>query len=196
MFLFAELGDQNFLNVLFDFKSNLLNWLLLVALLGWLYAKYVPPILTARKEAIDSELKAAANAKEAAAKALDEQKEKVAKADLEAERIMVEAKEEAEQLRKHIEGQADKDLTELLKKFESQAAMERRLAISQMREIAVKTALKLAQENMTRAMNEERRGKLLNQFIEQLDMIDGNLQNSEQLKRADEGRALSASSAE
>lgn len=173
MLFFAEVGDPSFLSLLLDFKSNLLNWLLLVALLGWLYTKYVPPILRARKEQIDADLKAATDAREAAAKALDEQKQKVAKSDLEAERIIVEAKEEAAQLRDHIGSQTDKDLAELLRKFEGQAANERRLAISQMRQIAVKAAITLAEENMTQAMTEEKRSKLLNQFIEQLDIING-----------------------
>ncbi len=161
MLFFAEVGDPSFLSLLLDFKSNLLNWLLLVALLGWLYTKYVPPILRARKEQIDADLKAATDAREAAAKALDEQKQKVAKSDLEAERIIVEAKEEAAQLRDHIGSQTDKDLAELLRKFEGQAANERRLAISQMRQIAVKAAITLAEENMTQAMTEEKEASYL-----------------------------------
>lgn len=176
MFLFAELGDANFLSILFDFKSNLLNWLILVALLAWLYIKYIPPLLKTRKEAIDNEIKAAAATREAASQALEDQKRKVEKADLEAERILVEAKHEAELLHNHILSQTEKELSELLKKFEAQAASERRLAISQMRQIAVKTAMQLAEENMSQAMTEEKRSKLLNQFIEQLDVINGNQQ--------------------
>jgi F-type H+-transporting ATPase subunit b len=173
MFLFAEVADSNLVSLLLDFKSNLLNWLLLIALLGWLYRKYVPPILTSRKLAIEADLKAAKDAKEAAEAALQEQKQKVEKADLQAKQIMVEAKEEAEQLRTYIKTQTDKDLTNLLHKFEQQAANEKRLAIAQMRQIAVKTAVKLAEENMSQSMTEDRRSKLLNDFIGQLNTIEG-----------------------
>jgi F-type H+-transporting ATPase subunit b len=185
VFLFANLEHSNWIAVLLAPQSNVINWLVLLVVLACLGAKYLPPTLQARKETIESELQAAAQAREQASKQLEEQKRKVAAADKEADQILVEAKQAAEQMRIEIEKQTESDVAELLKKFEMAMANERQLAISEMRAVAIRAAIKLAEENLRSAMTEEARAKLLTQFVEQLDSISDGQQVSspEQFER-------------
>jgi len=173
VFIFAELQYANWLTILLAPESNLINWLVLVTLLWWLGAKYLPPFLAAKRQAIESELMSASQAKAHAFKLLEEQKQKVANSEQEANRILKEAKETAEQMRLQIDEQARKDVEDLLKKFDAACVNERQLAVSQMRALAIRAAIKLTEENLRSSMNETARAKLLTQFVEQLDNVSG-----------------------
>ena len=174
MFLFAEIHQGDWLSILLAPESNVLNWVLLIAVLWWLCAKTLPPVLKERSETIETEITSAAQAKENALKQLEEQKQKVALADKEAEQILVEAKQAAEQMRIQIEKQTEREAAELLKKFEAALANERQMAVFEMRSIATKAAIKLAEENLRSSMTEATRAKLLTQFVEQLDQVSAN----------------------
>jgi len=177
MFLFAEADQMNLLQVILDFKSNILNYLLLLGLIGWLCAKYLPPVLASRKESIELALKNAAAAKEESQRFFEEQKIKVANAQTEADQILTEAKQAAEQMRIEMDKQTEVDIANLLKKFEMALANERQSAIAEMRAVAIRAAIKLTEESLRSAMTDEARAKLLTQFVEQLD----NISDSEQL---------------
>jgi F-type H+-transporting ATPase subunit b len=174
MFLFA---DSHWLSVLLAPQSNVINLVVLLVILYWLGAKYLPPVLAARKAAIEADLKAATEAKEKALKQLEEQKQRADLAGKEGEQILVEAKQAAERMRAEIEKQTNRDISDLLKKFESSLANERQSAVSEMRAIAIRAAIKLTEENLRSTMTDEARAKLLTQFVEQLD----NISDGEQL---------------
>jgi F-type H+-transporting ATPase subunit b len=171
MFLFANLHFPKWLSVVTRPESNVINWLILVSILAYFAAKYLPPLLAQRKAAIEGELKAAKEARDTALALLENQKQKEADADKEGERILAEAKQAAEQMRLQIEEQTKKGTADLLKKFEGAVATERQIAISQMRAVAIRAAIKLAEENLRSAMTEEARAKLLTQFVSELDNI-------------------------
>jgi len=171
--LFA-VEDVNWIGTLLDFRTNFLNWLLLVGILAWACAKFLPPFFETRRRLIDSQFKDAADAKELAAQLLAQSKHKTAQADNAAQEIIAEAKQAAEQLKAKLEAQAKQDLEDLKKNFEAACANERQLAISQMREIAVKTALQLVQANISNNLSESSKSQLLTQFIEQLDQLASN----------------------
>jgi F-type H+-transporting ATPase subunit b len=172
MFLFAaEVEETNVISLLFDPKSNFINWFLLVAIIVWACAKYLPPVFAARKQSIDDQIKSAREAKESAAKVLEEHKAKIADADKEIKQIVLEAKQAAEQMQRQIEEQTKKDMEDLRHKFDASAATERQLAISEMRAIAVKAAVKVAEEALSNALSEKEKAKLLTQFVEQIDQI-------------------------
>ena len=63
MFLFAEAESApSLMDVLIDPHYNVLNWILLVVLLGWIWVKYGAPAFKSREESIEStiqEVKAA-----------------------------------------------------------------------------------------------------------------------------------------
>ena len=57
------------------FDNNFINWLLLLAFLGWLIAKNLPPVFNSRRQSIENEISSAQAAKEEGEKFLEEQKE-------------------------------------------------------------------------------------------------------------------------
>jgi F-type H+-transporting ATPase subunit b len=171
VFFLADL-PSNWFTVALDPKSNVINWVVLVGLLAWLCAKYLPPVFKARDEAINAELLSARQAKEDAAKMLAEQKEKVAKADQEAEHIIAEARQAAQEMRWQIEKQTEKEVSDLLNKIEQSLRNERNMAVAEMRAVAIRAAIKLAESSLRSSMNDQAKAKLLTQFVEQLDNIN------------------------
>jgi F-type H+-transporting ATPase subunit b len=158
----------NWIGELLDFRSNFINWALLVGLLWWMCSKYLPPVFEARKKAIDEQIQEAAQAKKLAAQLVVDNQSKVAQADKDVEAIVVEARQTAEQLRIKLEEQTKRDLEELRKKFETACTNERQLAISQMRAIVVRTAIEIARQSLAQNLSEQSKAQLLTQFIEQL----------------------------
>src|SRR5271168_2236791 len=148
MFPFA-VEEINWIGQLLDFRTNFINWILLVGLLWWLCAKFLPPVLEARKKYIDAQITDAAEAKRLAAELLADSQLKTAEADKAAEAIVKEARQTAEQLRVKLEQQTKQDLEDLKKNIEAACANERQLAISEMRAIAVKTALQLVRTGLS-----------------------------------------------
>jgi F-type H+-transporting ATPase subunit b len=173
MFFFAEVDQSSWINSIFDFRSNFINWLLLVGLIWWGCDKYLGAVFVNRQKSIESRLTDAAQAKEAARQLVADHQAMVLKADKDIEAIVTEARESAEKLARRLEEQTRNDIEELRKKIEAASAMERQLAISEMRAIAAKTALRLAEESLSKNLSAASQTQLLNQFVEQLDQISG-----------------------
>jgi F-type H+-transporting ATPase subunit b len=171
VFFFAEVPTTDLLSLALDPKSNVINWVVLMGLIFWLCSKYLPPVFQSREESIAAELQAAREAKESAQKALADQKEKVARANEESERIITEARQAAQEMRWQIEKQTEKDTAELLNKFEQSLVNERNMAIAEMRAIAIRAAMKMAEQSLKDAMTDNVKAKMLTQFVEQLDNL-------------------------
>lgn len=87
---------------------------------------------------------------------------------------MAEARTLAQELRVQIEAQTVKDMAELEKKIEQQIASERQVAITQMRAVAARVAIKLTEQILPDLLTANVKSKLLGQFIEQLDSVNAN----------------------
>lgn len=167
MLFFAEVEASNgFMSM---FENNVINWLLLVAFLWWVLAKNLPPVFKGRDESINATLTAAKAAREEAEALLTRQKAAVANAEKEAEQILAEAKAAAQEMQKSMEEQTQKDIAEMLKKFESAISSERQMLVTEMRQASVKAAMQLAKGQLSSAVTPEVKAQLLNQFMEQLD---------------------------
>lgn len=151
------------------FENNLINWLLLVVGIIFLWQKYTPPMFAGRKQNIETSLKDAALAKEQGEQFLKEQEEKVANAEKEFAGILAEAKKLAAELKTQLEQQTTKDIADLRHKLDNQIANERLVAVSEMRSAAARAAIKLTEQSLPSLMNDSVKSKLLNQFMEQLD---------------------------
>lgn len=161
-------------DALFDWKSNVLNWLILVGAIVWFAQKNLPTMFASREQSIQESLDAAATARQEAQKFLQDQKERVANAEKEASQILSEAKQVAEQMKAQIQEQTKKDLADLENKFEGAIENERRVLVTEMRAAAAKAAVELSEAYLAGAVNQEVKGKLLNQFMEQLDTVNSN----------------------
>ncbi len=177
MFVFAaehQAEAVGLAEAIFDWKSNVLNWLILVAALVWYAQKSLPGVFAQRARSIQESLNSARNAKEEAQKFLAQQKERVANAEKEAAQILEEAKQAAEQMKVQIKEQTAKEMADLEAKFQSAIENERRVLVTEMRTAAAKAAVELSEQYLAHAVNQEVKGKLLNQFMEQLDTVDSN----------------------
>src|SRR5215471_15967448 len=169
MLFFATVEHGNALFELFD--NNIINWLLLVGLLAWLSAKQLPGLFAARKDAIETTLKEASQARAEGAAFLEAQQTKIANAEKEAEKILVEAKQMAEQMRLQADEQTKKELTDFSAKIEQQIEGERQVAITQLRAAAAKAAVRLAEATLPAHMTDATKERLMGQFFQQLEEI-------------------------
>jgi F-type H+-transporting ATPase subunit b len=155
------------------FESNLVNWLLLVVGIIYLWQKYMPAVFKQREEQTEAALKDAALAKKQGEELLAEIRSRLANKDAELEKIRNEGKQLAEQLKKQMEEQTNKDAKDLELKIKQQMANERQLAITQLRQAAAQAAIKLTEQVLPTLLDEKAKAQLLNQFMEQLDAASG-----------------------
>ncbi len=172
MFLFAHLDHQNLIASLLDFHSNLINWLLLAAIVFWLIRNFIPPVIRKRQELINNELAMATKTRQEAESALAEQKQQIAQASKAAEQIVVEAKHTAKQMAEEIKLQTEKDMSEMLAKFELAAHNERQAAILEMRAVVSKAAIQLAEENLKAILSPSNKAKIANEFMDELGKLN------------------------
>jgi len=172
MFLFAvETAEQlsGYPLVSSWFENNLINWLILVVLLFILWQKVTPSMFASRAEKIETSLREAAEARAQSELLLKEQQAKVANVEEEVAQKQADAKVLAEELKVQRAAQTQKDMADLGQKLQNQIATERAVAITELRSSAAKAAIHLTEQILPSMMNESIRGKLLNQFMEQLD---------------------------
>lgn len=177
MFVFAaehQAEGVGLAEAIFDWKSNVINWIILVGAMVWFVQKNLPGMFAQRERSIQESLDSARNAKEEAQKFLAQQKERVANAEKEAAQILEEAKQAAEQMKVQIKEQTAKEMADLESKFQSAIENERRVLVTEMRAAAARAAVELSEQYLAQAVNQEVKGKLLNQFMEQLDTVDTN----------------------
>jgi F-type H+-transporting ATPase subunit b len=172
MFLFAvESGEQlsGYAALAHLFENNVINWLVLVVLLIILWNKVTPAMFAKREESITTALREAAEARAQAEALLKEQEAKVANVEQEVAKKKTDAQALAEELRVQRQKQTEKDLADLTLKLQNQISTERAVAVTELRGVAAKAAIHLTEQALPSMMNDSIRGKLLNQFMEQLD---------------------------
>jgi F-type H+-transporting ATPase subunit b len=167
VFLFAEVDAYESLKALFE--NNLINWLLLMAGVIYLWNKSVPPMFKAREESITNAIAEAQATKRQGEAMLEEQKIKIANAEQEAAKILDEAKALATQLKQQMEAQTLKDMADLKAKIEQSIANERQSAISSLRQTAARASIALTEKALPSLLDEAAKARLLTQFMEQLD---------------------------
>ena len=166
------------------FENNVINWIVLVIGVVYLWNKNVPKMFKARAEAIEASLADAAQAKKQGAEYLAEQEKRIANAEQEAQKILSEAKQVAAEMKQQMEAQTAKDLADLRTKMEQQIANERQLCVTQLKEVAARASITLTEQVLPTLLDEKAKARLLTQFMEQLD------------KEANQGTSFRASSLE
>lgn len=167
MLFLATVEQSNTLFALFE--NNLINWLLLVVLMGWLANKYLPGAFRSRQETIEGMLREARQARAEGLAFLEAQQKKIANAEKEAEKILVDARHMAEQMRAQLEEQTRRELDDLRLKIEQQIAGERQVAVTQLRAAAASAAVALTQATLAAHVTDQTRQRLITQFVEQLE---------------------------
>jgi F-type H+-transporting ATPase subunit b len=152
------------------FENNLVNWLVLVGLLIWLCSKYVPPLLQARKEKIEAALSEAAKTKTASIAFLEAQQKRLSAAEEEAKNILTEARQIAANMNADIVAQTKKDMAALEQNMKLQLENERRLAVRQLRSVAARAAIKLSSQQLSDAVTDSMKSRLLREFLEEIEV--------------------------
>ena len=179
MFVFAEVSHENLVAALLDFRSNFINWILLVVLLIWAIKKFVPSFIAKRQQVINNELELAIKTRKEAELALAAQKEKIEKAAQDAEHIVLEAKQAATRMSEDLKQQTELDISELRKKFEMAAHNEKQAAVLEMRAIVAKAAIKLTEENLESNLTEKNKTKIAHEFMGELSKIGSSSMSEE-----------------
>lgn len=170
MLLFATMEHADTLKVLFEiFENNLINWLLLVGVIGWLGAKFLPGAFAARQSGIQSALTEASRARQEGEAFLEAQIKRISNAEKEMDNILAEAVAVANQMKEQMEQQTQKEIADLRLRIEQEIANERQLAISQLRTAAAKASIALTEAAMPAAITDGVKQRLLDQFVEQLE---------------------------
>ncbi|MBX9721337.1 MAG: hypothetical protein K2X81_08085 [Candidatus Obscuribacterales bacterium] len=151
------------------FSNNLINWLLLMAILAFGWMKITPAMFASRKEQIEKALKEAELARIEGQEFLKAQTERVANAEAEAEKILTEAKAAAAQMKADIEAQAAADEKALRERITQQINAEWQQASTEMRSRAATVAVRLAEASLPGAITPSSKTRLHNQFVEQLE---------------------------
>lgn len=153
------------------FGNNVINWVLLLVFLGWLWARVTPSIFASRKERIENSLGEAEAAKKEAQSFLTQQEQRIANAEKEAEQILVDARKVADEMRTQIATETKTEAENIRKRIEQQVIAERQQAITEMRSQAATVAVRLAEATLPGALTETSRKRLLGEFIEQVETI-------------------------
>lgn len=167
MFIFA--AETNGLFQLFE--NNLINWLLLLAILVYMWMRITPALFKKRQDGIEAALNEAALSRKEGQAFLDEQRQKIENAEHEAESILVEAKRVASELKEQMSKDAAKESEELKERITQQIAGERRLAVTELRSQAATVAVRLAEATLPGAITDSAKNRLLSEFVEQLDTV-------------------------
>lgn len=173
-FFFAEAHHHpGLIDVIFDFKSNVINWLFLVGFLVYAWSKMVPPMLEKRAKSIEDAIASSKQARFESEVFLKEQKGKLENAQKEADKIVDEAKSVAQQLKAEIEAQTTREVADLEKKLQAAIDNERQMIVTEVRTAAAKAAVQLSRSYLEKNVTEADNKRLLTQFMQQLDSLSG-----------------------
>ncbi len=178
-------GEGHEAKAMGPFDNNFINWLLLLAFLGWLIAKNMPPVFNARRLSIENEIQSAEAAKKEGEAFLEEQRKKLANVEEETKKLILDAKHAAQLSSSLIEEQTSKEMGELLVKFESSIQNERQLLVTEMRAAAVKAAVAISEEQLRNQVNDKVKEELLTKFMSELDTI---ARSGESIKGSEPGK--------
>jgi F0F1-type ATP synthase membrane subunit b/b' len=151
------------------FENNLINWIVLIVVIVYFCAKSLPAVFAQRRSTIEAALQEAHQTKVEGEAFLVEQQQRIANAERESDTILVEAKQIADKMRADMEVSTKKELADLEQRMSQEVVNQRQMAIMQMRTTAAKAAIALSEAHLPAAMNDKVRGKLVNDFIEQIE---------------------------
>lgn len=167
-----HLADPDLISTLLTPANNVINWLLLVALIIYGWNKLVPPMLAARAKSIDEALASAAEAKKEAVAFEQKQGEQVENLQRDLAKMKEENAVVAEQMKAEIERQTVAEIAALEKKFDAAIENQRQLIINEMRTAAAKAAVQLAKTHLETNVKDADKKRLLTEFMQQLDTME------------------------
>lgn len=154
-----------------ELSSMILAWvallLLYLILRRFLYAP-VSKFLSDRKEKIQSDIEGAKVLKEEANALKDDYESKINLAKKEGQEIIEGARKRGEELKEDILAEARREAESIVSRARKEVSREREKAFQEIKSQAGEMALLIASKIMEEEMNNERQGKLINKFIDEV----------------------------
>lgn len=149
--------------------AQMINFLLLVAILGKFAYKPIMKAMADRQARIAQSMEDAENERASAAELKREYEEQLRQARTQAQAIVDKAMKLAEQTKDEILEEARNEHARLLKAAQAEIAREREQALAQMRNEVVSLSMAVATKIIEQNLDEKANAKLVNDFIEKLD---------------------------
>lgn len=148
--------------------SNLINLIIVIALLVVYGSKFIGNILTERRNKIAEEIKDAENRASTASKALAEAKENLNQAQAKAQQIKKDAEVTAEKVRAEILAQGQKDIERMKATAVQELDSERAKIVADLKRRIAVLALEKAENDLKNRLNDDVQGKLISRAVSQL----------------------------
>lgn len=148
--------------------SNLINLIIVIALLLVYGSKFIGNILTERRNKIAEEIKEAENRAAIAAKALATAKENLNQAQAKAQQIKKDAEVTAEKVRAEILVQGQKDIERMKATAGQELDSERAKVVADLKRRIAVLALEKAENDLKNRLNDDVQGKLISRAVNQL----------------------------
>lgn len=149
--------------------AQMINFLLLVAILGKFAYKPIMKAMADRQARIAQSMEDAENERASAAELKREYEEQLRQARTQAQAIVDKAMKLAEQTKDEILEEARTEHARLLKAAQAEIAREREQALAEMRNEVVSLSMAAATKIIEQNLDEKANAKLVNDFIEKLD---------------------------
>lgn len=130
------------------FEVNLINLVIVAALLVYFGRKFLGKILSERQAAIETEIKEAEQRQREAAEKLADEQQKLAQAQAEAERIRAAAKESAKAAKEQILAQATQEIQRLKETTAQDSVSNQERAIAEIRRQVAALALQQVESQL------------------------------------------------
>ncbi len=151
------------------FSNNLINWILLVLILAYMWVKLTPSMFSSREEKINGALKEAEKARLEGQDFFQKQEARIANAEEGSKSILDEAAKMAATMKAEIAAQAEAEAKALSERITQQIKAEQQQAITEMRSRTATVAVRLAEASLPGAITSSSKDRLLTEFVEQLD---------------------------
>jgi F-type H+-transporting ATPase subunit b len=162
----AGVHDPESGKIMKDFLWRVLNFAMLAALVVWILKKAkVRDLLAGRQAAIETALREAVEARNAAEKKSAEYSEKLSKATKEIDEIYASIKREGELEKERIIAEAKLSAEKIKEQAEQTAAREVLKARSELRAEAARLALQLAEQNLREKVGNDDQNRLVGEYL-------------------------------
>jgi len=157
----------------FTVAAQLVNFLILLALLKWLLFDRIVRAMDQREEKIATRLEEAAGKREEAEERAEELERDRHELDSQRDEILQQAREEAEQRRAEMVREAREEVDRLRKDWRDDLERRQEELVSQLHQRAGKAVQRAARQALTDLADQEVRQAAVRIFLSKLDEIDG-----------------------
>ncbi len=165
LWLATEAAEDGFGLNLDILETNLVNLVIIIAVLVYFGRKFLGNILSERRERIETAIREAEQRASQAAEDLSDGQQKLAQAQAEAERIRADADRRAQAAKEEILAQCERDLERMKSDARQELDTERDRAIAELRQRVSELALQRVESQLQERLDESAQRQLIDRSI-------------------------------